>query len=133
MICANPDHLVERGDRLVWCAGALASLYEKAGGSAIYAGKPHAPIYMLALETITTLARRPVSKSEVLAIGDGLHTDIAGAAGVGIESVFIASGLHLPAASGGKAGGEGFEQQALEQLFTGAEPRPIGAMRALLW
>jgi HAD superfamily hydrolase (TIGR01459 family) len=133
MICANPDHLVERGDRLVWCAGALASLYEKAGGPAIYAGKPHAPIYMLALETITTLARRPVSKSEVLAIGDGLHTDIAGAAGVGIESVFIASGLHLPAASGGKAGREGFEPQALEHLFTGAEPRPIGAMGALLW
>jgi HAD superfamily hydrolase (TIGR01459 family) len=133
MICANPDHLVERGDRLVWCAGALAALYEKLGGQAIYAGKPHAPIYMLALETIEALARRPVSKSEVLAIGDGVHTDIAGAAGVGIDSVFIASGLHLPLPRGGEAGGEGFEPQALDQLFTGAEPRPIGAMRALLW
>ena len=129
MICANPDHLVERGDRLVWCAGALASLYEKAGGPVIYAGKPHAPIYLLALETMGTLARHPVPKSEVLAIGDGVHTDIAGAAGVGIDSVFIASGLHMPATGGG----EGLDPQALEQLFTGAEPRPIGAMRALLW
>jgi HAD superfamily hydrolase (TIGR01459 family) len=133
MICANPDHLVERGDRLVWCAGALASLYEKAGAPVIYAGKPHAPIYLLALETMGTLASHPVPKSDVLAIGDGVHTDIAGAAGVGIDSVFIASGLHLPATGGGERDGEGLEPQALEQLFTGAEPRPIGAMRALLW
>ena len=133
MICANPDHLVERGDRLVWCAGALASLYEKAGGPVIYAGKPYAPIYLLALETIGTLARHPVPKSEVLAIGDGVHTDIAGASGVGIHSVFIASGLHLPATRGREAGGQGLEPQALEQLFAGMEPRPVGAMRALFW
>ena len=56
MICANPDHMVERGDRLVWCAGALASLYEQQGGPVIYAGKPYAPIYRLALETINKLA-----------------------------------------------------------------------------
>ena len=49
MICANPDHLVERGERLVWCAGALAALYEGQGGNVVYAGKPHAPIYQLAL------------------------------------------------------------------------------------
>ncbi len=133
MICANPDHLVERGQRLIWCAGALAAIYEKAGGSVLYAGKPYAPIYLLALETIGTLSGRPVLKSEVLAIGDGVHTDIAGAAGVGIDSVFIASGLHMPANSGGEAGGEGLEPQALEELFAGVEPRPVGAMRALVW
>jgi HAD superfamily hydrolase (TIGR01459 family) len=133
MICANPDHLVERGHQLVWCAGALAAIYEKAGGPVIYAGKPYPPIYVLALETIGTLAARPLPKSEVLAIGDGVHTDIAGAAGVGIDSVFIASGLHIPANSSGEAGGEGLEPPALEELFAAMEPRPIGAMRALTW
>jgi ribonucleotide monophosphatase NagD (HAD superfamily) len=73
MICANPDHLVERGDRLVWCAGALAAAFEKAGGAVVYAGKPYAPIYALAFETIGTLAGRAVPKSEILAIGDGVH------------------------------------------------------------
>ena len=62
MICANPDHMVERGDRLVWCAGALAQLYERQGGSVIYAGKPYAPIYQLALETIGTLAGERVAQ-----------------------------------------------------------------------
>ncbi len=66
MICANPDHLVERGDQLVYCAGALASLYEQEGGRVIYAGKPYAPIYLLALETISALAGRAVPRSEVL-------------------------------------------------------------------
>ena len=92
MICANPDHLVERGDKLVYCAGALAAIYEKLGGNVVYAGKPHAPIYELALETIASLAGRAVSKHEVLAIGDGVNTDIAGAAGLGIDAVFVASG-----------------------------------------
>ena len=102
MICANPDHLVERGDRLVWCAGALAARYEKEGGPVVYAGKPHAPIYVLALETIGARLRDAVPPSQVLAIGDGVHTDIAGAAGLGIDSVFIASGLHVPSNSGGE-------------------------------
>jgi HAD superfamily hydrolase (TIGR01459 family) len=133
MICANPDHLVERGDRLVWCAGALAASYEKAGGDVVYAGKPYAPIYALAFETIGTLAGRAVPKSEILAIGDGVHTDIAGASGAGLNSVFIASGLHLPANSGGEAGGGVLDARALEELFADTKPRPIAAMRALIW
>lgn len=133
MICANPDQLVERGDQLVWCAGALAAVYEKAGGPVVYAGKPYAPIYMLALETIGALAGRAVPKSEILAIGDGVHTDIAGAAGVGIDSVFVASGLHRPANSGGEAGGEALAAAHLDALFAHANPRPVGAMRALIW
>jgi HAD superfamily hydrolase (TIGR01459 family) len=133
MICANPDHLVERGDRLVWCAGALAAAYEKAGGPVVYAGKPYIPIYDLAFETIATLAGRPVPKSEILAIGDGVHTDIAGAAGAGIASVFIASGLHAPANSGGEAGGDALDAAHLDALFAHTNPRPIAAMRALVW
>jgi HAD superfamily hydrolase (TIGR01459 family) len=133
MICANPDHLVERGDRLVWCAGALAAAYEKAGGPVVYAGKPYAPIYALACETIATLARRPVPKGEILAIGDGVHTDIAGASAAGIASLYIASGLHAPAKGGGEAGGHALDAPHLDALFALANPRPIAAMRALVW
>jgi len=133
MICANPDHLVERGDRLVWCAGALAALYEKQGGRVLYAGKPYAPIYLLALETVDLLAKREVPRSEILAIGDGVNTDIAGAAGLGIGSVFVASGLHVPSNSGGEAGAGTLDARHLAELFAEAKGRPLAAMRALVW
>src|SRR4029078_7200070 len=97
---ANPDHLVERGDKLVYCAGALAAIYEKLGGTVLYGVKRYAQIYALALNIISDLAVRTVTKDEVLAIGDGVNTDIAGAAGFGIDAVFVASGLHVPANSG---------------------------------
>ena len=132
MICANPDHLVERGDKLVYCAGALAALYEREGGKVVYAGKPYAPIYLLALETISRLAGREVKRSEVLAIGDGVNTDIAGAASLGIDSVFVASGLHVPANSGGDAGADVLDAKHLAELFAQAG-RPVAAMQALTW
>ena len=133
MICANPDHLVERGDKLVYCAGALAAIYEQMGGNVVYAGKPHAPIYELAQETIAGIAGRAVTKDEMLAIGDGVHTDVAGAAGFGIDSVFVASGLHVPANSGGEAGAEALDRAHLAELFGAAKRRPLAAMRALAW
>ena len=133
MICANPDHLVERGDKLVYCAGALAAIYEQMGGNVVYAGKPHAPIYELAQETIAGVAGRAVTKDEMLAIGDGVHTDVAGAAGFGIDSVFVASGLHAPANSGGEAGAEALDRAHLAELFGAAKRRPLAAMRALAW
>jgi HAD superfamily hydrolase (TIGR01459 family) len=133
MICANPDHLVERGDKLVYCAGALAAIYEKLGGSVLYAGKPYSPIYELALKTISDIAGRTVTKDQVLAVGDGVNTDIAGAAQFGIDAVFVASGLHVPANSGGEAGPETLDERHLAELFVGAERRPLGAMRALAW
>jgi len=133
MICANPDHRVERGDRLVWCAGAVAALYEQLGGTVIYAGKPYAPIYRLALDTIDRLAGAKVPIGEVLAIGDGINTDIAGAAGVGIDTVFVASGLHVPATGGGDRSAAMLDRRHLAELFAFAERRPLGAMRALKW
>jgi HAD superfamily hydrolase (TIGR01459 family) len=133
MICANPDQMVERGDRLVWCAGALANLYERQGGSVIYAGKPYAPIYHLAHETIGKLVGERVAKDEVLAIGDGVNTDIAGAGNVGIASVFVASGLHMPSNSGGEAGADMLDRRHLAELFAHVKERPLGAMRALKW
>jgi HAD superfamily hydrolase (TIGR01459 family) len=127
MFCANPDHMVERGDRLIYCAGALADLYEQVGGRAIYAGKPHLPIYKLAFETIERLAGKPVPRNKILAIGDGVRTDIAGAAAAGISSVFVASALHR-----GAEESEKLEERSLEPVFRGANP-PIAAIQALAW
>lgn len=128
MICANPDHLVERGQQLIYCAGALASVYEKAGGVVVYAGKPHAPVYDLALETIARLAGSDVRKDEVLAIGDGINTDIAGAGNFGIDAVFVASALHAP---GG--GGETLDAPHIAELFAQSNRRPLAVTHALDW
>ena len=132
MICANPDQMVERGDQLVWCAGALAALYEKEGGPVVYAGKPYAPIYGLAFETINGLAGGTVPRNQILVIGDGVHTDIAGAANLGIDSIFVASGLHARA-DAAEAGGDALGQRQLDALFAGEKTRPLGAMRGLVW
>ena len=79
MICANPDIVIHRGDTLIYCAGALARRYEELGGSVIYAGKPYAPIYDRALALAGRVRGAPVEKRRVLAIGDGMRTDIIGA------------------------------------------------------
>jgi HAD superfamily hydrolase (TIGR01459 family) len=126
MLCANPDHLVERGHRLVYCAGALAQIYAEDGGEVIYAGKPYRPIYELAEETIAELAGRKVTRGEILAIGDGIRTDMAGAADFGLDAVFVASGLHVG------PGGQGLDDRRLTELFEGRKP-PRAAMPALAW
>jgi len=128
MICANPDHMVERGLRLVYCAGALAAVYETLGGKVVYAGKPHMPVYELALETAGRLAGETLDRERVLAIGDGLKTDIAGAGSFGIDSVFVASGLHAPG-----EGGEALDAAHLIELFGQEGRRPIAATRGLQW
>ncbi|MDP2119975.1 MAG: TIGR01459 family HAD-type hydrolase [Hoeflea sp.] len=92
-ICANPDREVERGDRLVPCAGALADLYVELGGQTRIAGKPHAPIYQEALARARGL-RGSVDPQRCLAIGDGVPTDIRGARDNGIPALFIARGIH---------------------------------------
>jgi HAD superfamily hydrolase (TIGR01459 family) len=92
MLCANPDLVVHRGDRLLYCAGALAQAYEAKGGRVVYYGKPHLPVYESALASLGTILghapRRP------LAVGDGLLTDIKGANAAGLEALFIADGVH---------------------------------------
>ena len=88
LVCANPDIVVNRGTKLLECAGALAELYERMGGVAHRYGKPHPPIYRLALE------RLGLSKEKVLAIGDGLPTDVAGAEAFGIHCAWVAGGIH---------------------------------------
>jgi HAD superfamily hydrolase (TIGR01459 family) len=94
LLCANPDIVVQFGDKLIWCAGAVARDYAEMGGRVVMAGKPYPPIYELASRELTAIAQRDIAKSRILAIGDGLPTDIAGANAHGIDSVFIASGMH---------------------------------------
>lgn len=93
-VCANPDKVVRRGDQLIWCAGALADLYrDLGGGPVVIAGKPHAPIYDAALAEAERLLGRPLDRRRVLAIGDGLPTDVAGANAQGLDLLFVAAGI----------------------------------------
>lgn len=100
LICANPDRVVQKGDNLIYCAGALADLYEALGGKVIMAGKPFAPIYGLALTEAEDLLGRPVDRSRVLCIGDGVITDVLGAANQKLDCLFIAQGIHGDKARG---------------------------------
>jgi HAD superfamily hydrolase (TIGR01459 family) len=100
MICANPDILVERGARLIFCAGALAVNYAAKGGQVSYAGKPHLPVYDRVLAEIARLRGRPVETGRVLCIGDGIETDLAGAHAAGLRSVLVASPIFVPAQRG---------------------------------
>ena len=93
MICANPDKMVRKGDRLLYCAGALAERYSQLGGHVFMAGKPYAPIYELAMKQAGEMAGRKLQKKDVLAIGDGPETDIRGAADFGLDVVLIADGV----------------------------------------
>lgn len=92
LLCANPDIVVDRGETREWCAGALARLYAEMGGESLYFGKPHPPIYDLARRRLQELGH-DISDADILAIGDGPQTDIAGAMGEGIDSLFITGGL----------------------------------------
>ena len=94
LLCANPDLVVRMGDTMVVCAGAVAAAYTAIGGRVVMAGKPFAPIYRLAFAEIDARAGAVVDKARILAIGDGIGTDILGANGAGIDALFIASGVH---------------------------------------
>jgi len=124
MLCANPDIVVQRGGKLIYCAGAIARLFEKMGGEAVYYGKPYRPIYDLTLETLRTLSKRDINRP--LAIGDGLETDIRGANGADLDALFIADGIH------GEDVGD-FSPQGLAELFAKSGVSAKAAMRALVW
>lgn len=93
-VCANPDIVVERGERIIWCAGALARDYAQLGGRTLIAGKPHRPIYEAALAAAGEVLGRDVGRGETLAIGDGMLTDIKGASDNGIDALYVSGGIH---------------------------------------
>ena len=100
LICANPDRVVQRGDRLIYCGGSLADLYETLDGRVTMAGKPFGPIYDLALKEAEALLGKPVDRSRVLCIGDGVVTDVLGANKQNLDCLFIAQGIHGDKARG---------------------------------
>jgi HAD superfamily hydrolase (TIGR01459 family) len=130
MVCANPDIVVERGETLVYCAGALADAYAEMGGEVLYCGKPHAPIYESALGHAARVRggeQPPLNR--VLAIGDSIRTDLKGAAMFGIDCLFVVSGVH--AADVGGAGTA--ELSGLSEMFSAAGVAPKAVMRRLQW
>jgi len=93
MLCTNPDLVVEFGETRIYCAGALAQLYEEMGGKALYFGKPHPPIYDLARRRLEADAGKAFDNGRLLAVGDGIATDVQGGQSEGIDTVFITGGL----------------------------------------
>lgn len=125
--CANPDLMVQRGDRLVYCAGALAEIYHGLGGEVIIAGKPHAPIYDAVYDAVEKHRGTRPSRRDVLAIGDGIKTDMTGAANQGLDAVFIAGGIHAGEATLQEVGGPGAQLKATTGVAV------VGAMTTLQW
>ena len=126
LICANPDIVVERGDRLIYCAGAIAELYRELGGEVIFYGKPHRPIYERAMQLAAQHRGRPAPLDRVMAIGDSVRTDLTGALGFGIDCLFVTRGIH----SEEFEGIDQFDPASVKELF-GHPPRAL--MRELKW
>ncbi len=126
-ICANPDVVVERGEKIVWCAGALARDFARLGGRTLIAGKPHAPIYEAALKAAASVLGRDVARAEILCIGDGVMTDIKGASDNGFDALYISGGIHA------REHGEPHEPDAaLMAAFLGRHGyRPVATMPRL--
>jgi HAD superfamily hydrolase (TIGR01459 family) len=129
MLCGNPDLVVERGERLVYCAGALADLYGTLGGAVLYAGKPYRPIYDLALERIGALRGGPAPLARVLAIGDSVRTDLKGASDLGVDCLFVTAGIHAEEL------GDRHDPDlaALNKIFADAGLAPKAVTRRLMW
>jgi HAD superfamily hydrolase (TIGR01459 family) len=126
-ICANPDIVVERGDRLIYCAGAIAELYRELGGEVIFYGKPHRPIYERAMELAAERRQgQSVRRERVLAIGDSVRTDLAGAHGFGIDCLFVTRGIH----SEEFEGIDQLDPASVKELF-GHPPKAL--IRELMW
>lgn len=129
MVCANPDIVVQRGDRLIYCGGALAQLYETLGGKVAMAGKPHAPIYDLCVAEAERLTGAPVDRSRILCIGDGVATDVKGANAQGLDVLFVAGGIH----GAETIGPAGLNADAVGELLSQEGAQARWATAALSW
>jgi HAD superfamily hydrolase (TIGR01459 family) len=130
MICANPDLVVQRGDQMVYCAGALGKLYEEMGGEVLYLGKPHLPVYDFVARRLEQIAGRIIAKGRWLAIGDGLKTDILGATRAGIDALLITGGIHQSELA--HAGGAP-DPDRIAQVLSRDGLKAVAAMRRLVW
>ena len=126
LVCANPDIVVERGDRLIYCAGAIAELYRELGGDVIFYGKPHRPIYERAMELAAERQSHPIQLNRVLAIGDSVRTDLTGAHAFGIDCLFLTRGIH----AGDFEGIDQLDPASVKELF--GHP-PLALTRELRW
>jgi HAD superfamily hydrolase (TIGR01459 family) len=129
MVCGNPDVVVERGERLVYCAGAIADLYATLGGEVLYAGKPHRPIYANALQKAESMRGSPAALQRVLAIGDSLRTDLKGAAALGVDCLFVTAGIHAEELGSR----DNPDRSALDRIFAQAGLWPKAVTRRLVW
>jgi HAD superfamily hydrolase (TIGR01459 family) len=129
LVCANPDQVVDVGGRLLPCAGAVGTVYAELGGTIYWAGKPYQPAYELAFATAARLAGRAILPRDVLAIGDAVATDLAGAGIVGIDALFIAGGIHRDRAM---AAGR-IDAAGLASLFAEYRVTAAAASVALVW
>jgi HAD superfamily hydrolase (TIGR01459 family) len=128
MVCGNPDIVVERGEQLIYCAGAIADLYAAMGGQVLYAGKPYRPIYDEAMR-LAKAAGAKTDGARVLAIGDSVRTDLAGAHAFGIDCLFITAGIHAEELGARDKP----DPAALTKIFAAAGKLPKAVMRRLAW
>jgi HAD superfamily hydrolase (TIGR01459 family) len=129
MLCANPDLVVERGEKLIYCAGALADVYAALGGEVLYAGKPYAPIYKEALAMAQAARGKDIRSDRVLAIGDSIRTDLKGARDFGLDCLFVTAGIH----SEEFGGRDSPDLTALTEAFRTAGTMPTAITRQLAW
>jgi HAD superfamily hydrolase (TIGR01459 family) len=129
MVCANPDLVVERGTRRLYCAGAVADLYRSLSGEVLYAGKPHRPIYEQALARAAALRGAAIPPARVLAIGDSIRTDLTGAAHFGVDFLFVTAGIHAEEIGGR----DNPDPEALAAVFAAAGVTPTAVMHRLVW
>lgn len=129
LLCANPDLIVDVGGELLLCAGVIAELYEEMGGGVFWGGKPYLPIYEHALETVSRLRDAQVPRERVLAIGDAMRTDIAGAAAFDIDALFIGQGIHRDEV----LRNGNLDSDCLARLLDKHLGRPVAAMTGVTW
>lgn len=128
LVCANPDRVVDLAGTLLPCAGAVADIYDHMGGRVIWCGKPYAPIYAAARRLAAEVRGAAVPDARILAIGDSVITDLAGAADAGIDALLVTTGIHREAVTRDGA----LDADALARLIAGHRP-PIGVMTGLAW
>lgn len=129
MICANPDRVVEHGDKIIYCGGALGDLYAAMGGMVLMAGKPYRPIYDEAFRLAEVAAGKPLDRSRVLAIGDSVRTDATGAAQFGLDLLFVTGSIHAAELDAfGKP-----DPQAIADLVAPSGARLAGFLPRLSW